>query len=246
MKQIIKRVSSLCTALICAASLTVAGSTVVFADDEGNETIKSQAVTIAEYLTETILPLSEEEIEAYMNSGDEFTEQAMDAWVSSKDELGESKETEDPEVEFSDNQYVVTVPAEFEKADAELVYIFDEQGNPTSFSVNVQYPLSVNLQRAALNTVMGLGTVFIVLIFLSSVIYLLKYIPALVEGKKKNVAEAPAAAPAVPVQAAPVVETQADDTELIAVISAAIAAAEGTSTDGFVVRSIRKVNRKKR
>lgn len=245
MKQILKRVSSVCTALICAASLTVAGSVVVFADDEGNETIKSQAVTIAEYLTETILPLTDEEIEAYMNSGDDFTEQAMDAWVSSKEELGQSKETDEPEVEFSDNQYVVTVPAEFEKADAELVYIFDEQGNPTSFSVNVQYPLSVNLQRAALNTLMGLGTVFIMLIFLSFVIYLLKFIPALIEGKKKNVEEVPAA-PVAPAPVAPVVETQPDDTELIAVISAAIAAAEGTSTDGFVVRSIRKVNRKKR
>ena len=39
---------------------------------------------------------------------------------------------------------------------------------------------------------------------------------------------------------------EADDTELIAVIAAAIAAAEGTTTDGFVVRSIRKINRKKR
>ena len=33
---------------------------------------------------------------------------------------------------------------------------------------------------------------------------------------------------------------EADDTELIAVISAAIAAAEGTDTDGFIVRSIRR------
>ena len=33
---------------------------------------------------------------------------------------------------------------------------------------------------------------------------------------------------------------------VIAVIAAAIAAAEGTTTDGFVVRSIRKVNRRKR
>ncbi len=44
-------------------------------------------------------------------------------------------------------------------------------------------------------------------------------------------------------EAAPTVEEvaeEADDLELIAVISAAIAAAEGTSTDGFVVRSIRR------
>ena len=243
MKQILKRVSSVCTALICAASLTVAGSAVVFADSEANETIQNQTVMIAEGLTSTITPLTDEDIENYMNSGNEFTEQAMDAWVSAKDELGEFEETEESEVEFSDNQYVVTVPAKFEKADAEFVYIFDEQGNPTSMSVNVQYPLSVNLERAALNTVMGLGTVFVMLLFLSFVIYLFKFVPALVEGKKKETPEAPVAAPVAP--AAPVVETQTDDTELVAVISAAIAAAEGTSTDGFVVRSIRKVNRKK-
>ena len=35
-------------------------------------------------------------------------------------------------------------------------------------------------------------------------------------------------------------EDLTDDLELVAVISAAIAASEGTSTDGFVVRSIKK------
>ena len=42
---------------------------------------------------------------------------------------------------------------------------------------------------------------------------------------------------------APVViqeEPETDDGELVAVIAAAIAAAEGTSADGFVVRSIRR------
>ena len=35
-------------------------------------------------------------------------------------------------------------------------------------------------------------------------------------------------------------EELCDDLELVAVIAAAIAAAEGTSTDSFVVRSIRR------
>ncbi|WP_082246500.1 OadG family transporter subunit [Blautia obeum] len=63
--------------------------------------------------------------------------------------------------------------------------------------------------------------------------------------QKKKAAEEAAFAPTpAPVAAAPVQE--ADNSELIAVIAAAIAASEGTSTDGFVVRSIRKINRKKR
>ena len=48
-------------------------------------------------------------------------------------------------------------------------------------------------------------------------------------------AATPAPAPVAPAAPAP-----ADDLQLIAVITAAIAAAEGTSTDGFVVRSIKR------
>lgn len=97
-----------------------------------------------------------------------------------------------------------------------------------------------------MNTVMGLGTVFVILAFLILVISLFKYIPGLVEGKKKESKPAPVAAAPAPV-AEPAVEDVTDDGELIAVIAAAIAASEGkTSTDGFVVRSIRKVNRRKR
>ena len=64
------------------------------------------------------------------------------------------------------------------------------------------------------------------------------------KAKKKAAEEAASAPTPAPVAAAPVQE--ADNSELIAVIAAAIAASEGTSTDGFVVRSIRKINRKKR
>ena len=52
---------------------------------------------------------------------------------------------------------------------------------------------------------------------------------------------APAAAPV----AAPA-EPTVDEGELVAAITAAICAYTGSSSDGFVVRSIRKVNRRKR
>ena len=53
-------------------------------------------------------------------------------------------------------------------------------------------------------------------------------------------ASAPKAAPAPAVAAAVEEAEEMDDTELVAVIAAAIAAAEGTTTDGFVVRSIKR------
>ena len=60
-------------------------------------------------------------------------------------------------------------------------------------------------------------------------------------GKKKNQEPAPVPVPAAPAPAEPVEEEElADDGALVAVIAAAIAASENMSTDGFVVRSIRK------
>ena len=171
----------------------------------------------------------------------------------SREELGEKKgdiDEKDITVEYSDDQYTVVVPVSFEKNKANFTYVFDKSGTPTSLTVDVNYTLAQNMEKAAMNTVMGLGTVFVILVFLIFVISLFKYIPGLVEGKKKESKPAPAAAAPAPVAAPvaePAVEDVTDDGELIAVIAAAIAASEGkTSTDGFVVRSIRKVNRRKR
>ena len=95
---------------------------------------------------------------------------------------------------------------------------------------------------------MGLGTVFVVLIFLCFIIWLFKFIPN-PEAKENETKKAPAPAAPVakpdPTTPAPAATAGTDDKELAAVIAAAIAAAEGTSPDGFVVRSIRKVNRRK-
>ena len=102
--------------------------------------------------------------------------------------------------------------------------------------------------NALLNTIMGMGTVFIVLIFISLIISLFVHIPELeqkMKGKKEK--EAPKARP---VKAAPVVEeTQEEedlmeDDALVAVIMAAILASRGGagtgSADKLVVRSIRR------
>lgn len=94
------------------------------------------------------------------------------------------------------------------------------------------------LADAGINTLLGMGTAFAVLILISLIISLFPMIGKI--GKKQ-----PAPAPAKP--AAPEVveeEDLSDDDELVAVIAAAIAAYEGSnasaSGDGFVVRSIRK------
>jgi len=84
--------------------------------------------------------------------------------------------------------------------------------------------------------VSGLGTVFIVLILISLIISLFKYIkPA--QPKTKEVK---------PAETKKVEVKKEDDLELVAVITAAIAASLNTTTDKLQVRSIRRVNSRPR
>ena len=97
------------------------------------------------------------------------------------------------------------------------------------------------MARAGLNTLIGMGTVFVVLILISMIINGFAVIPKLQKAFSKKADEGQSvkenAAPVVQAEEPAVDET--DDLELVAVIAAAIAASEGaTSTDGFVVRSI--------
>ena len=108
-----------------------------------------------------------------------------------------------------------------------------------SLTVSAQFSMGEILEKAGLNTLLGMGTVFVVLIIISLIISLFNFIPAIQNKfrKEPEVVEAPAA-PVVPVRGS--VAPKTDDSELAAVIAAAIAAAEGATPDGFVVRSIKR------
>ena len=246
--KMIKKITSVFMTFLIMAALVIGSTSMVFAADKIDESVKTSLVTTAEGLTDAIVALKDADIENYMNTGDDFTTSAMQSWQTSKDELGAKKESNGKTtVTLKDDQYIVTVPVKFEKANANFVYVFESTGTPVSMSVDVQYGLGKTLQRAGLNTLMGVGTVFVMLILLSLLISLFRFIPN-PEAKKAAEAKAAKEAQAAVIAAAPVQaeENLADDGELVAVIAAAIAAAEGTTTDGFVVRSIRKVKRNRR
>ena len=167
-------------------------------------------------------------------------------------ELGELGPIDRNKVTYkvSGDEIIVTVPL--------TGSMTDKDGNPKTASVevifsndifltveactlNVHQSMGALMSKAAMDTVMGMGTVFLILILISLIIWALGGIPKLQEmfaGKKKGNEEEPAKA----VDNTTVQEAEeSDDLELIAVIAAAIAASEGAAgTDGFVVRSIRK------
>ena len=70
-----------------------------------------------------------------------------------------------------------------------FIYFDASTGAPTSLTVDVQYSMAETLRRAVMNTIMGIAIVFIVLIFLSFLIYLFRFIPN-PEAKKKAQAAA--------------------------------------------------------
>jgi sodium pump decarboxylase gamma subunit len=109
------------------------------------------------------------------------------------------------------------------------------------------------MKGAALNTIIGLVTVFLILILIAFLISRFVYISKLEEKFKERAKakqeekESPALDGISNVTAQIEAKESAelvDDTELVAVITAAICAATGTSSNGFVVRSIRKSKRR--
>lgn len=102
-----------------------------------------------------------------------------------------------------------------------------------------------NLGYGAVVAVIGLAVVFLGLILIIASIYAISWVLKKLTGEKKEKApkaeEAPA--PVLVPAAEPIVEEIAvtDDNELIAVITAAIAAMDGGNKN-FVVRSVRRVS----
>ena len=156
-------------------------------------------------------------------------------------------------VSYDENSFTVTksgktlttdLMLKFENRDVvfQLVYNYHNM-ELTGVTINPVYSFGEKMATAALNTVICMSIVFTVLIFISILINGFKIFPYLEEQKKAkaNALKTVETENTVVTQIEQREEQElADDTELVAVIAAAIAAYEGTSTDGFVVRSIRR------
>lgn len=200
--------------------------------------------------------MTDEQMEQYKESNDSSVSILFNTWDQVREELGAFESVDSYTVDESDNIITFDLDANYsdvtEGSKVTVEYKVDMKNQTSSANWDVKYPLSKSIREAGLNTLLGLGTVFVVLIFLSFLIGQIHWIPDLIYGKKKEKEAAEKAAPAAAASApaaeeAPEAEEEVDDLELVAVISAAVAAYEGTtSTDGFVVRSIRKSRRSSR
>lgn len=190
---------------------------------------------------------------------DKETRAQYKTWGDLRDKLGDLTSQTEPSLskpvydEDSEQYYLTaTIVGEFTKGKIKFKMEFDTTGNmkaDTTLQVQEEESTSQIMSKALLNTLMGMGTVFIILILISLVISSFGLIGKH-QAKKAEKAKANQASPAAPVAMAPVVqepEDITDDLELVAVVTAAIMASMGDEApaEGLVVRSIKKRNSSK-
>ncbi len=170
---------------------------------------------------------------------------ALKSWESAQADMGSYIGILETTADLNEDGVIINVKLDGSDRDANLEIILDDDLLETSITTNVEYSFGELMKKAGLNTLLGMGTVFVVLILICLIISCFNYIPKIQAAftKKKPEEEKKAATAAMDQTIAQIVEKEelSDDLELVAVIAAAIAASEGAvSTDGFVVRSIRR------
>jgi sodium pump decarboxylase gamma subunit len=204
--------------------------------DEQIRSDAENAISIADY-TNKNYPVDPNGIEIH-------TVEMYNSWIKTRQDLGQLKSIDSMSVTTgsdSSTLCVITAETTYELRKCTFEFTINTDHEIEGAAINPAFTLGEKMSKAGMNTLIGLGFVFIVLIFISWVISLLKHVNRF--GQKKT----PETAAPAPVIAEPEEEEEdlTDDTELVAVIAAAIAAAEGTAQpNDLVVRSIKKIRRR--
>ena len=184
-----------------------------------------------------------------------FYKAGIQSWTEAQSDIGEcdpSKILNERVVKTNDKEYEVSFDIEGTNHDATIVTVFEEEVDirsgigmvPVSIATNVDFSSGELIRQAGMNTILGMGTTFVVLILLSLIISCFTIIPRIEASRKAKAQAAAASVSPAPVSepakaAEPVSAPAGNEQDLIAVIAAAIAASQGReSTDGLVVRSI--------
>lgn len=240
-----KKLLTILGMITCMVGLTACGQ-------EANKTLTEQEASLLESgvaMVESINQIVQQGAEEQY-ADNEPVYLGIQSWMDAIDDIGDYEGTDGGDVTVDGEEITIQVNVLGSDHDAEVEIILEGDMttyvNITSITTNVSYTMGELMENAAMNTVIGMGTVFVVLILIIFIISGFSLISKFEDkGNKKEEKKAEVAADPVVTQIA-AKEELADDTELVAVIAAAVAAYEGAgSTDGFVVRSIRKSNKSK-
>lgn len=254
-----KKLTGLLAVLACLLMLTACGAAPAAEEQQVPEDTRSSLFALAE--------TTASQLDEVVNAGLIEEQKSLPAvyaglqsWETAKAEIGSVDFTTDADgngiadcfTEKSvtmdeDGNYIVTVGVTGETKSADLVTTIN--GDITQFVsivTNVNYSFNELIGQAAMNTLLGMGTTFAVLILLSLIIalfgsiFLSRQKAKEAEAEKKEKEEAQKSSPvetvlsAEPAAAAPA-DGQPDDGTLIAVLSAAVHAAENDDATVAVI-----------
>ena len=216
-------------------------------ESDSNVTMVQQLAALFEQNGLTVDTVSQDIVDTLSNNYGVTQAQieAAGKWMNVLDEFGAFEKVKDNSFEVTKSGKTLTtdVTLKFEEKNVDFQVVYDYYSmDITGITVEPIYSLGEKMSKAALNTVISMAVVFAVLILISLLISCFKIFPYLEKKKAAKAATAVAGnAQEQTTETVTVDEPQvADDTELVAVIAAAIAASTGTSTSDFVVRSINR------
>ena len=227
--------------ITCMFGLTACDGTVEEVDNYG--ITEAQAFEYADGLIDTmnqiVLAGQAEQYES-----DAVIYAALTNYTNALADMGDYQSVTDHEIIYDDGILMnIIIQGSLRPANVEIM--LDEDLQLLSIATNVVYTFGETMTKAALNTLMGMGTVFAVLILIIILISCFSLIPKIQEAfsgkkeEKKNTTDKVVEQIIKNEEIA--YEDVTDDTELVAVIAAAIAAYEGSgSASGYVVRSLKR------
>lgn len=214
---------------------------------------------MVEDITLSALKLSDTDLEVAAHEAMEPLNDLCEGILTANEAVGNPQRILGTTFTQNEDMIIATVEVQHEERTVDYEYTFspnpEAEYNPAAekyiliqIVVSPRYPMGELMEEAGMNTLMGMGVVFLVLIFISFVISLFRFLPGSgakkqpvkKEEPKKEAVSTPAPSPV----SAPLMEDQ----ELVAVITAAILAAGGddssvVSSDQLIVRSIKRVSR---
>ncbi len=256
--------------LSCLLGLTACGQEIKYNTVEGSryqaesfnvENIRAYASSIEDRCFESwflqgVTPENFEErlyFELAYNYGDDYFDvisKGYDSWYKAVEDIGYTNyETLQDEISVTDTRFYINSDGVLvaentitgTKHTANMEMYFTNTGHFTDLGVTVNKSTAEKLGNAGLNTLLGMGMAFAILIIISLIISLFPILFG--GGGKKKQSDKEITQKSMENVTSQIAEQEelTNDAELVAVIAAAIAAYEGSGgTDGFVVRSIRK------
>ncbi|MBQ0059940.1 MAG: OadG family protein [Lachnospiraceae bacterium] len=240
----------------CSGELTSAEKEAIAREEIHEANLESLKSITENSFASLLTTYTADVVEFYLSQGSSianptFDNSFLNRWKAFEADHGAIIDAEVIEASEKEGEYSARIKITGED-DEPMVLTINYNGQMTPVSTGLDdyqddssLTLGQKMANAGGNIVVGLLIVFFMLVLLCLIISSFTLVNKASAPKKKTVekkeaAPAPKAAPvAAPAPAA------VDNSQLIAVIAAAIAAAEGTSTDGFVVRSIKRLDSNK-